>query len=544
MNDPVSSPSRRQFLLAAGASLVAMGRAPSNLRGTIAADRHRPRYHIVPPANFLNDPNGPLFWKGKYHMFYQYAPGGDMFNTKHWYHVVSDDMVHWKNLGVAISPTPGAADKDGCWTGSAVVHNGVPTIIYTGAWFAGENERADRAQGLVPERQMVAVAANPNDSNLIKWIKVPQNPVLAAPPPELKIGDWRDPALWKEKDAWYMIIGGGGRGPTDRGVLPLYRSADLLKWDYLHPLAAASTNSTEALATASPSSVGTARMWECPDFFWLSDKPVLLVNVRNSYMTGIYRNHKFEPDFEGQIDYGSAVSAAKTMADGRGRRVWWGWIHEVRSVKATREAGWSGALTLPRVLTLRSDSHLSIEPVSELRSLRGRSQNVQATVIKPEDATLLREVSGDCLEIIAEIELGSARQAGLRVRSTPDGSEQTLIGYDRGNSMLFSDSTKSSNDPEAGGENILRGLGVQKGTLSLSPPEPLRLNVFVDASVIETFANNRTCITDRTYPSNNDSLGIGLFARGGEARLRSMQVWELKPISSDRLTSEWIDSKS
>jgi beta-fructofuranosidase len=350
MNGVTGSLTRRRFLVVAGASLSAMGKLNSSMCNTIASDRHRPQYHIVPPANFLNDPNGPLFWRGKYHMFYQYAPKGEMFGTKHWYHVVSEDMVHWKNLGVAISPTPGADDKDGCWTGSAVIHNGVPTILYTGVRFTAETERADRANGLVPERQMVAVAADPNDPNLIKWIKVPQNPVLAAPPPELNLADWRDPALWKEKDAWYVVIGGGGKGPGGRGVLPLYRSTDLLKWEYLHPMAAAMDNPAAAPATggafAPPASVGTARMWECPDFFWLKDKPVLLVNVRNAYMTGVYQDHRFKPDFEGQIDYGDSVSAAKTMADKQGRRIWWAWIHEIRSTKATRAAGWSGALTL------------------------------------------------------------------------------------------------------------------------------------------------------------------------------------------------------
>ncbi len=539
MKGAPGSLTRRRFLVVAGASLSAMGTLSSYIRNTIASDRHRPQYHIVPPANFLNDPNGPLFWKGKYHMFYQYAPNGEMFGTKHWYHVVSEDMVHWKNLGIAISPTPGAEDRDGCWTGSAVIHNGVPTIVYTGVRFTAETERADRANGLVPERQMVAVAADPNDPNLIKWMKASQNPVLASPPPELKLADWRDPALWKERDGWYMVIGGGGKGPTGRGALPLYRSPDLLKWEYLHVMAAARDNSAAALA-----SVGTARMWECPDFFWLEDKPVLLVNVRNAYMTGIYQDHRFEPDFEGQIDYGGAVSAAKTMADKQGRRIWWAWIHEIRSAKAARAAGWSGALTLPRVLALQSDGHLAIEPAAELKSLRGRSQRLPAAVIKPEDTALLGKVSGDCVELIAEIELGSARQAGLRVRSTPDGSEQTLIGYDRSDGTLFSDTTKSSNDPETRGENSRRGRGIQKGMLSISAGEPLRLRVFIDASIIETFANGRACITDRTYPESPDSLGIGLFAREGEARLRSMQIWELKPISGDRLTSERAGARS
>ena len=110
-----------------------------------------------------------------------------------------------------------------------MIHNGVPTIVYTGATFVGETERADRANGLIPERQIVAEAVDPNDPNLIKWRKIPENPVIAAPPPGLKITDWRDPALWKDGEDWYMIIGAGGR--ETNGMVPLYRSRDLRKWD-------------------------------------------------------------------------------------------------------------------------------------------------------------------------------------------------------------------------------------------------------------------------------------------------------------------------
>ena len=287
---------RRAFLAAGTGAMALRAQDNDDLRRKIAGDRHRPQYHIVPPAYFLNDPNGPLFWKGKYHMFYQYAPGGEMFSAKYWYHVVSEDLVHWNNLGVAIAPTPGGPDKNGCWSGSAVIHNGVPTIVYTGATFVGETERADRANGLIPERQIVAEAVDPNDPNLIKWRKIPENPVIAAPPPGLKITDWRDPALWKDGQDWYMIIGAGGR--ETNGMFPLYRSRDLRKWEYLGLFAAAKTT---------PSSGGGAvggRMWECPEFFVLGNKPVLIVNIRNTYFTGLYKDHRFDQQAEGQIDYG------------------------------------------------------------------------------------------------------------------------------------------------------------------------------------------------------------------------------------------------
>lgn len=115
---------RRRFLAAGAGTSALRAQESPGLQKRIAGDRHRPKYHIAAPANFLNDPNGPLFWKGKYHMFYQYALGGDMFGTKYWYHVISDDPVYRKNLGVAVAATAGGPDKDRGWGGREPAQRG------------------------------------------------------------------------------------------------------------------------------------------------------------------------------------------------------------------------------------------------------------------------------------------------------------------------------------------------------------------------------------------------------------------------------------
>ena len=256
-----SGVTRREFLVAASATLAATRLFGESSARSLASDRHRPRYHLMPPSAWLNDPNGPLYWKGQYHLFYQYSPVISNFGTKYWGHAVSSDLVRWSNLGIALAPTPGGADKNGCWSGSAVVANGVPTLVYTGATWSSQSEFAERAKGLVPERQMVAVAADPNDVNLTKWSKIPENPVLAAPPAGIKVAGWRDPSLWKEGDTWYMVIGSGEIGKG--GMALLYRSKDLRNWTYLHPL---------AIAKPDPSAQDPMRpwaaMWECPEFFF------------------------------------------------------------------------------------------------------------------------------------------------------------------------------------------------------------------------------------------------------------------------------------
>ena len=187
---------------------------------------------------------------------------------------------------------------------------------------------------------------------------------------------------------------------------------------------------------------------------------------------------------------------------------------------------------------MRPDGRLSIEPAPELKTLRRRSRDVRNLAIHSGDQ-LLRDISGDCIEIIAEIEVENAQQAGLRLRCSPDGGEQTLVGFDRAGNTIYSDSSRSSKQsaPSEPGRGSPGRGPLKKGPLQLEAGEHLRLHVYLDASVIEVFANGRACITDRVYPADTKSLGIGLFARGGQARLRSIEVWDLEPISSDRLTS-------
>ena len=527
---------RREFMMAATATVASAVLLAPNLMGEgptatdLASDRHRPRFHLMPPSFWLNDPNGPLQFKGRYHLFYQYAPQVSNTATKYWGHAVSSDLVHWKNLGIALAPTPGGPDKNGCWTGSAVVVKGVPTIVYTGGTWPSGSEREARAKGINPERQLVAVAADPNDPDLIKWNKIAENPVLESPPEDIKAVGWRDPAVWKEGDTWYMTIGCGELGKG--GIALLYSSKDIKDWKYLHPLAVAKPNPSQDMSRPFSS------MWECPDFFVLDGKPFLLVASGNRYLNGRYVDHRFEQENEGRVDFGSAAYAQKTMQDEKDRRIWWAWLREKRSPEAQVAAGWAGVMSLPKLLTPRADGMLGVGPVPELEVLRRDHKRLARHQVNPNGPRLLQGIAGDCVEIEAEIDTRDAHQTGLRVRAAADGSEQTLIGYDRDKQELFSDTSASSTDPAtAQGAGFRRNRGIESGQLILAGGEPLKLRVYIDASVIEVFANGRAAISDRVYPRNPATLGIGLFANGGAAHVRTMTVWRLSPISDNRMTS-------
>src|ERR1051326_9206447 len=197
------------------------------------ADPHRPLYHFS-PERWMNDPK-PFFCHGEYHIYFQHNPNGAFWCTMHWGHAVSRDLIQWHQLPIALAPTPGGPDQDGCFTGCVVKEEGRFHILYTGI------------PQLSPLQQVQCLATS---ADMIAWEKYPGNPVISEPPPGF--GEcFRDPCAWKEGDDWFMLIGSElpeGSG----GAALLYRSSDLVHWEYLHPLFVG-----EAACTG--------RDFECPD---------------------------------------------------------------------------------------------------------------------------------------------------------------------------------------------------------------------------------------------------------------------------------------
>lgn len=471
--------------------------------------RHRPLYHFVPPANWMNDPNGLLQWRGRYHLFYQYNPNGPVHGTIHWGHAVSDDLVHWRDLPIALAPTPGGPDKDGVFSGCAVVRDGVPTLVYT---------------GIGPEVQCIAQAADPDDADLTVWHKHDANPVIAEPPPDLQVRGFRDPFVWREDDGWYCAIGSGIKGAG--GAVLLYRSQDLLRWEYLHELSRNEAGDGDRVGDRIGDRIGD-RMWECPNFFPLGDRHVLLVSSVPSHavlaMTGEYRAHRFTPDSMAVLGEGGSFYAPQVMLDEHGRRLIWGWLREDRSAAAQVAAGWSGVLSLPAELSLNSDGALCARPAAELTSLRAAHRHYDDALVAPGRDGRFDALSGTQLEIEAVLLPGTAREAGLLLFESPDGAERTRLYFDRDLQQVVIDRTHTSLDT-----TTVRD--VRSASLRLGPADELRLRVFLDGSVIEVFANGGLYLACRVYPTLGESRHVRPFANGGAATLRSLDAWELRSI--------------
>jgi beta-fructofuranosidase len=499
---PLSHLDRRTVIagLVSGAAAFCLPRSwgADSAQPNPAHDPLRPELHLLPPHNWMNDPNGPIWWKGKYHLFYQLNPHAAVWGDMHWGHAVSADMVHWHHEPIALAPTPGGADSEGCFSGSAIVQDGVPTFIYTGVQKAPPNQVTIRdGSDRLRETQMLATA---EDDDLLHWKKL-ETPVIATPPAEVTVTGFRDPCPWRESDGWYLGIGSGERGKG--GCVLLYRSNDLRHWEYLHKLAEGKPNGKQA---ANPCDSG--EMWECPDFFALKGHHCLLYSTEGKVLwsTGNYdlREHRFTSQRQGVLDHG-AYYAPKSFLAPDGRRVLWGWIQETRPQAEFSAAGWSGAMALPRVLTIDAEGQLEIAPAAEAETLRGTVEHATLAPGKPWRGTLatLRH------ELLIPFSAGA-----VTVRLFTTGAQVWELTIDAVGKVAR--------------------CGEVTFPLPTFPSRP-PLRIFLDGSVIESFIGGREALTSRVYAVKPGQTELEVAVSG--SRSLTLSRWPLAAISPDRLTT-------
>jgi beta-fructofuranosidase len=461
-------------------------------------DRHRPLYHFTAPYGWLQGPSAIIYYRGRYHAFYGWDPKnvGRYLAEAHWGHAVSDDMMRWEHMPPPLSPGDGGPDRNGCWSGYVVVNDGVPTIMYSGL-VKKSYDVQDRVSCL---SQCLATGTE----DMVTWTKHPDNPILSHPPEEFRgrLNAWHDPRPWREDDTWYLLLGSAYKDGSG-GLTLLYRSDDLVDWEYLHPFCEGDRR---------------GERWLDPDFFALGDRHMLIYSEPGGprYMIGDYRDRRFHEESWGIVDQGPQFDGGRTLLDVDGRRIFFGWIEEDRAVDSYIDAGWACAMSLPRVLDLQ-DGALRMDPAPEARA-PGAPDGEYADVALDAGVVRIDEARGDAVEIEAEFDLGQAEMVGLKLRRSPGGEEETVLYYDQRDRALTLDRTRSSLDPDV-------GRTVDSTPLALAPGEPLKLTVFVDRSILEAFGSSRACLTGRVYPTRDDSLEVELFAEGGRATVNRCRVW-------------------
>jgi sucrose-6-phosphate hydrolase SacC (GH32 family) len=463
--------------------------------GRFQADQHRPQYHPLPPAAWTNEPHGLIFWKGNYHLFYQKNPTGPYWGQIQWGHMVSPDLVHWTHLPVALVPEPGI-DQQGCWSGSSAINGDVPTIVYTG----GDGQKAT-----------ICIATSQDDMN--SWRKYSGNPVIASPPPELHVKEFRDPFVWNEGEVFYMIVGSGIADVG--GTALLYKSHDMIHWQFLNPLLVGDKKDSGVF-------------WEMPVFARIGDKHILLVTevpARESYWVGTWKNETFVPDtgVPKRLELVNHYLSPSIRVDERGRLIAIGIIPETRNRDEIFAAGWAHVYGVPRVLSLTADGQLQQEPLPELRQLRTGHQRFEQVRINSGAPHVFPGVEGRSLEIIAQFAKSAAQRFGIGFYRSPDAIEETRISFEPFQQLLSIDRTRSSLNPAVKRDML-------GGRVEFDSNEPLTFHIFLDHSVVEAFVNGRTSFTSRIYPTRDDSRGFNVFAEGGDVRLQSLDVWSLRSI--------------
>ena len=490
------------------------------LENLLLADPHRPRYHLLhfEEGDIMpGDPNGAIYWKGRYHLFYifQRRQREEPTTVHCWGHASSVDLVHWQHHPTALDVAPSDPDR-GIFSGNALVaRDGRPTLIYHGVGIGN-------------------CSATALDDHLIQWQKSSFNPLVPIPAPADpsfgKYDSW-DPHVWLEDDQYYAIFGGN---PGSGAPATLFRGRDLTSLSYIGPF----------LPADRWSQVGEDV--SCPDFFSLGDgqaaRHMLLCisHMRGArYFLGQWKDDKFVPQAHGRMNWpGGCFFAPETLLDNRGRRILWAWCLDQRPPSIRAGAGGTGVMSLPRVLSLDARGELLIEPVEELQRLRINPVTVPVIELAGESERGVPQLEGDSLEIQVEFPAGIMHPVGVKVRQTPDQAEQTVIWYDPQASELSVDVSRSSldpairyrswclfrpSDPEDAAEAVTR----QRAPLALEPTEPLRLTIFLDRSMLEVFANRRQCMTQRIWPTRADARLVSIVNGGPAISGVTVQAWEM-----------------
>ncbi len=454
-------------------------------------DPYRPKYHFLPLKNWINDPNGPVYYKGEFHLFYQHNPIDEIWGNIHWGHAKSRDLVNWEHLPIALTPSIEQGEHH-CFSGSCVIDNGVPTIIYTS--IGPERLPLDGAE------QWLAFSKD----DMMTWVKCENNPIMTLDlHDKQKIWEWRDPYVWKEKSGWFAALSGHVRENkrSKRPLVLLYHSHDLREWKYVKPLCLGNQE--------------TGKNWECPNFFPLNDKHVLIVSVSSPkkkviYSVNTYENLNFEPMKWHIVDHGQCFYAPNTMRDPNGRILMWGWI------QGGGKGGWNGCLTLPREVMEGSRNTLLFKPISELDQLRKNHFHFELIELNSEIFTLMEKIEDLCLELIIEIEKQDYGILMVSIVDSTGSSCETLFTIDF-----------KTNELKAGSD---------KATLShLNDNKNMLLHFFIDRSVIEIFANYNTCLTSRFYFKNVQGVRLIMqlqegTIKDGTIKLTRIDAWDLNHI--------------
>jgi fructan beta-fructosidase len=489
-------------------------------------DLYRPSYHFSTDSNWINDPNGLVYYEGEYHLFYQYNPFGAKWGHMSWGHSISKDLLHWTKLPIALKEDKkvNGGDSAMIFSGSAVVDRGntssfghgrdKPLVaIYTS--FVRESRGEGKGE-ILKDMQSQSIAYSTDKGRT--WTKYNGNPVL-----DIHSIDYRDPKVfwYQPEKKWVLAL-----VKSDQHEVWFYESKDLKKWNFISSWGKAGD---------------TATVWECPDLFEIpvegsnEKKWVLTVSAGNpqtkyvgmQYFVGRFDGKTFTPSKvnlkANYLDYGKDFYAAVSYNNvPDNRRIMIGWLNNWAYANDIPTGNiWRGAYSIPRQLSLvKSGSGYSLfqKPIGEFNGLRKEALLINQRTV---DSVYDLPFKGNAFEVELIVEPGNADAAGLRIFKSID--ENVLLKYDRASETLFLDRTRSGNisfNPSF--------PSVERVPVKLKNGK-LKLRILVDKCIIEVFVNDgEKTITDLAFPSKKEGQ-IQLFSEGGKSIFKAIKLWNIRP---------------
>lgn len=465
--------------------------------GKMIKKEERPAFHFSPRTGWMNDPNGFSYYKGHYHMFYQYYPYDTRWNSMHWGHAVSDDLLHWEYAPAALAPDE-SYDKEGCFSGSAIaLPDGRQLLMYTGV------SRKTQEDGTDCQIQTQCIAVGDGTD----YEKYENNPVLDEnhiPKGSSKV-DFRDPKIWKKEDGSFACVV-GNRPANGGGQLLLYSSLDGLKWEFVSVLAENKNRFGE--------------MWECPDFFELDGKYVLFVSPQYMAPKGLeYHNgngtvcfigdldkstNTFKEESDHAIDYGIDFYAPQTVETPDGRRIMIGWMQNWDTVGLySPEKQWFGQMSLPREISVKN-GRLYQWPIKELEDLRKEKVVYQDVTI--EGTMTLEGIKGRKIDL--ELELSAEKENSykeFRVQFAQNEECYTSVCFCPGESILKIDRKFSGARKDTVHERKCQ-VNSYNGKLSM--------RIILDRYSVEVFVNHGEQVLTATLYTDQTAEGITFLTQG------------------------------
>ncbi len=464
----------------------------------------RQHYHLMPQVGWLNDPNGLIYFKGKYHFFFQCNPYSSFWDSMHWGHAVSSNMLEWEYESIALAPSEiyDNHPKGGCFSGSSVEHDGKLFLMYTGATNDGNG---------FSQTQCIAYSEDG-----VNFEKYEGNPVITAPR-GVDADKFRDPKVWKYEDNYYMVCGASYNG---RGQALLYYSKDMFNWTFFNVLA---------------ESYGEwGYMWECPDFFQIGDKYVLTFSPMGAgdhtsvYMIGDfdYKTGKFKPQICDEIDWGFDYYAPQSFLAPDGRRImvgWsngWEWMPSWKDWGPTYKENWCGFFNIPREVYITESGTLKFVPIKEIDKISKRVKYIDLLTIDEEETMVLIE-NENCFELKMKIDLKKTNCEKLQLNFKYNKDKKTVCTFD------FQRSELSVNRNEADGWS----KGISKSVMVLKNKDELDVHILSDKSSFEMFTNDYQNNHSNNVFAQCEQTSLAMCAYGGNAILKNIEIRNIKNVN-------------